>query len=510
MSLCAVLVVGTMTLAGEAMARTGQPLAYVANFYDNTVSVIDTGDNRVVNIVPVGHGPSGVAVTPDGKHVYVSNFADGTVSVIETGRSADKVVETLQVGSGPKGLAVAPDGKHVYVANSGEFYSVTVSVIDTRTNAVATVTNSESCSPLARVCVNFGQASSVAVTPDGKYVYVGAQTRAAFEVFSYLFVLDTATNTWGNAVTSGYGIVLLGNFPPQVAVTPDGKRIYAANGAPDLTQYNSGFEVIDAATNSQTDFLQNYLTPGGLAASPDGKHVYIVGDYYLDAANQVLAIDTALNTVAATFQVGSTPFGVAVTPDGRHVYVANSGDNTVSVIDTATNKVATVQVGTNPIAVGVIAPPQGVPFLAFNAKLDVHFGGEPSRDAFDLRSELTLSSSANNGIHPDSEPVKLQVGPFITSIPAGSFSQRRNGSYAYEGVIDGVKLEAQIEPTGALRYALRAEASGVNLAGTANPVQVSLSIGDDAGLTSVKAHFDRRDNDNTGDQGQGGREASND
>jgi hypothetical protein len=50
-------------------------------------------------------------------------------------------------------------------------------------------------------------------------------------------------------------------------------------------------------------------------------------------------------------------------------------------------------------------------------------------------------------------------------------------------------LAAQIKPAGALRYAFGAEAIGANLSGTTNPVQVSLSIGDDAGLTSVKAYF---------------------
>ena len=51
--------------------------------------------------------------------------------------------------------------------------------------------------------------------------------------------------------------------------------------------------------------------------------------------------------------VGNNPWGVAVTPDGTKVYVANSGsDNTVSVIDTATNTVtATVTVGITPMGI---------------------------------------------------------------------------------------------------------------------------------------------------------------
>ena len=47
-----------------------------------------------------------------------------------------------------------------------------------------------------------------------------------------------------------------------------------------------------------------------------------------------------LSLAAAEIPVGATPRGVAVAPDGDHVYVTNSGSNTVSVIDTTTNKVS--------------------------------------------------------------------------------------------------------------------------------------------------------------------------
>ena len=71
------------------------------------------------------------------------------------------------------------------------------------------------------------------------------------------------------------------------------------------------------------------------------------------------------------------------------------------------------------------------------------------------------------------------------------FRRRGDRSYTFEGVIDGVRLEAKIELRGGFRYAFHAEVKGANLSGTTNPVQVSLGIGKDAGLTSVKADFDR-------------------
>ena len=79
-------------------------------------------------------------------------------------------------------------------------------------------------------------------------------------------------------------------------------------------------------------------------------HAYVANS----GDNTVSVINTATNSVVGTNNVGSTPIGVAVSPDGNRVYVANNGSGTVSVIDTATDTVtATVGVGTLPQAVAV-------------------------------------------------------------------------------------------------------------------------------------------------------------
>ena len=53
------------------------------------------------------------------------------------------------------------------------------------------------------------------------------------------------------------------------------------------------------------------------------------------------------------------PRGVSVTSDGSKVYVANEGNGTVSIIDTATNTVetSTITVGKAPLAFGIFIPP---------------------------------------------------------------------------------------------------------------------------------------------------------
>jgi hypothetical protein len=162
------------------------------------------------------------------------------------------------------------------------------------------------------------------------------------------------------------------------------------------------------------------------------------------------------------------------------------------VIDTATNTVAATVAVAAPIAVGIIPPPPGVPFLAFNAKLAIQFGSIPTKDAFGFGSNFTLSSTAP-AIDPLTDAVTLQVGTFTTTIPPGSFKKQKDGSFTFQGKIQGVGLGALIKPTGTLRYLFEAKANGANLTGTVNTVYATLAIGggsfsnSNSGATSVTA-----------------------
>jgi YVTN family beta-propeller protein len=78
------------------------PFAYITNYVDNTTSVIDIATNNVTATVPVGTGPGGVAVSPDGTKVYVTNSDDNTTSVIDT--ITNNVTDTVVVGKMPIAL----------------------------------------------------------------------------------------------------------------------------------------------------------------------------------------------------------------------------------------------------------------------------------------------------------------------------------------------------------------------------------------------------------------------
>ncbi len=453
-ALWAMLAMGLGALASRAEAA---PFTYVANSGDGTVSVIDTATRKVVATIPVGKGgggavtpDDGVAVTPDGKRAYVANSGSNTVSVIDT--VSNKVVGTVQVGNDPHGVAVSPDGTHVYIANFSP--DNTVSVIETVTNTVV-------ASPQGG-----GFPFGVAVTPDGKDVYVTNLYGDS--------VIDTASNTVVATVPEG-------NYDMGIAVTPDGKRVYVTNARDGGLHLVS---VIDTASKQVVATVAGVgFGPLAIAITPDGNYAYVTNL----GSNTVSVIATATNTVVATIPDVSSPSGVAVTPDGKHAYVSNGGSNTVSVIATASNKVVDIiPVGNGPSAVGIVPPPPGVPFLAFNAKLEINYAPNEDVQVFELQSNFTLGS-ASHGIHPETDSVKLEIGTFTATIPAGSFEGKGFGPFEFRGVIDGVDLHVEIEPTGAKRYDLKARARDANLIGTTNPVQVTLIIGDDSGTVSVKA-----------------------
>jgi YVTN family beta-propeller protein len=66
----------------------------------------------------------------------------------------------------------------------------------------------------------------------------------------------------------------------------------------------------------------------------------------------VSRINTATNAVTS-ITVGSNPYSVAVSPDGSSVWVANNGGTTVSRINTTTNAVTSITVGSNPYNIAV-------------------------------------------------------------------------------------------------------------------------------------------------------------
>jgi uncharacterized protein (TIGR03437 family) len=227
--------------------------------------------------------------------------SDNLVVVDTTTRG---VFQTITGLHGPVGVAVTPDGKKVYVTNSS---SNTLAEVDPVTSKI-TVTIPVGAMPVG-----------VAVTPDGTRVYV-ANTNA-----NSVSVIDTNAN----AVIATLDV---GVAPFGVATTPDGSKIYVTN----LAQASSSVSVISTVTNQVTATIRVGTSPRGLAVTPDGSRVYVANS----GSNTVSVLSTATDAVLATVPVGLVPDTVAIVPNGAKVYVTTQLSGTVSVISTATNTVS--------------------------------------------------------------------------------------------------------------------------------------------------------------------------
>lgn len=158
---------------------------------------------------------------------------------------------------------------------------------------------------------------------------------AAAAPFAYLpvsgnsvLVIDIATSTVTNTIhTTG--------FAAAVAITPDGKFVWVSEPISNSTAGN--VEVIEIATNTSVATIPVGFEPIDIAVTPNGQSVYVLNTY----GNSVSVIATSKNTVVAQIQLSTTAMSkMALSPDGALAYVTNSDANTVSVIDTATNTVA--------------------------------------------------------------------------------------------------------------------------------------------------------------------------
>jgi autotransporter-associated beta strand protein/YVTN family beta-propeller protein len=277
----------------SAAVRGDQAFAYVTIPDNNSVSVIDTVSQTIVQTVATGAFPYGVAVGPDGLTVYVANHNADTVSVYAADPLTGQLTPTTTISTGvsPRSLAVSPDGTRLYVVNQ---FGDTLGIYNTATNALIT-----------NVAVG-SQPLSVATNPAGTLLYVtnfGSQT---------VSVISTATDTVVATVS------LLATNPREIVVSPDGNTVYTADS-------NGKVIAISAATNQVIGNIASGSSTFGLAISPDGSTLYATNGFpsnnvAMFSVNTSTGLLTSLGTIAA----GTVPLFPGMCGNGSGMLVAGA------------------------------------------------------------------------------------------------------------------------------------------------------------------------------------------
>lgn len=410
--------------AGPSLTVTptaDRTFAYVANTASDNVSVIRTSDNVVVATIAVGDGPHGVAISPSAGRVYVANGLSNSVSVIRT--SDNTVAATIPVGHNPQDVVVAPDGARVYVTNSSD---ATVSVIRTSDNVVVATILTYTPAPALREPI----AGAIAIAPDGLHIYV---TTTAI-VFDLPIGGTTAIRTSDYTVLGGVSPGL-GQFPADVAVTPDGSRAYVASAG-----FPGSVSVIQTSTFASIPgfYPGGSASPGAVAITPDGAFAYVVRKRDILECGALWAIRTSDNTSAATVPNICGATQVAITPNGAYAYVTNlvtGGPGNVVVVRTSDNTIAgSTTVGTSPdgVAIAFVPSPsqQVVALQDLLSSADI-VSGVKSSLAVKLNSASTAlqggkTRSACGSLQDFASQVMAQAGKKISTADAALLSNSAN------------------------------------------------------------------------------------
>ncbi|MDP6546853.1 MAG: multiheme c-type cytochrome [Phycisphaerae bacterium] len=332
-----------------AISPNGKEL-YVACEASHTVIVVDTATRRKVAEIKVGHHPTDVTFSPDGKRAYVSNRLDDSVSVIQV--EGRKVASTISVGDEPHGVLTDRSGKRLYVLNTS---SDSISVIDTA--ALKEIKRLEaSRSPW-----------SLSLSPDASQIYI-TNALSRFVKFRKPPMSEVTAIDTGRAVVTNRLSVPAANLVQGVDWHPSGKfAIVTLNRTKNLvpmTRLLQGWTITNGLGVAWRDGRVDQVLldepnmcfpdPADVAITPDGKLALVTSSgsdrvAVVSVPKLIATIENAsarqrkdvlpnhlgkpTEFVIKHIPTRNSPRGVVITADGATSFVANSLDDSLTVID---------------------------------------------------------------------------------------------------------------------------------------------------------------------------------
>jgi len=90
---------------------------FVPNIRSDNITIMDANTREILTHIPVGAGPEGAAVHPDGRYLYVANQHDHNFYVIDLEDPDYEIVTRGRLGTLPIRLMFSPNGQYAFVPN---------------------------------------------------------------------------------------------------------------------------------------------------------------------------------------------------------------------------------------------------------------------------------------------------------------------------------------------------------------------------------------------------------
>ena len=303
---------GTSTAIGGSVAVAApRGMVYVLN--SQSVSPVSTVTDTARRPISLSRdlNPFDVAITPDGKTIYAGG-AGGLVP-IDTG--TDTALRGIKDAATLK-IAITPDGATAYVVNWGVAGPGVVTPVRTAGNTAGKRIR-------LRLPANGGGfADSIAITPDGKTVYVVDGVQEGKPYANSVSPISTATNIAGNAIR-----LKASGLADGIVIAPDGRTAYVLSSRA-VTPINIATST--AGTPISLPASAGYASV--MTMTPDGRTIYVL------TPRAAVPVSTATGSAGAPIVIkGGVALGyvIATSPDGGTVYVG--GYDGLIPISTATN-----------------------------------------------------------------------------------------------------------------------------------------------------------------------------
>jgi len=309
--------VAEIPVGGQATDLVFSPdgtTAYVTSRLNDSVVVIDVATRTVRRNLPVADEPHGIAVDPAGKTLFVMGTAFDAVSVVDV--ATGKETKRLAASRNPWSAALSPDGKHLLVTNALSRF------VKFRTPPMSEVTVLDVAREQVEdrwVVPESNLLLGVAWHPSGEFAL------ATLNRTKNLVPMTRILQGW--TITNGIAVLWKGGRVDQVlldepqryfadvtdvAITPDGKKAFATSAGTDEVAVIDVGKLLSLVKRTSDEDRRDVL-PNWLGASAE--------------------------FVVARIPVKSNPRGITVAPDGATAWVANTLDDSLSVIDVARDEV---------------------------------------------------------------------------------------------------------------------------------------------------------------------------